>query len=44
MTRYCKREAAAIAIDVPPDLAVSALISVTNSYISPTAFNVAAVT
>lgn len=44
MTRYYKQEAAATALAVPPDLAVSALISVNNLYISLTAFNAAAVT
>lgn len=44
MTRYCKQESAASALAVPPDLAVSTLISVNNLYVSLTAFNAAAVT
>jgi len=43
MTRYCKQEAAATALAVPLDFAVSALTSVNNLYISLTALNAAAV-
>lgn len=43
MIRYREQEPAAAALAVPPDLTVSALISVNNLYTFLTAFNAAAV-